>query len=249
MQKYILITRPKDKALALKKELETLGYKTLIAPLLEPKPLAAPAIEYQKNITLIFTSSTSFSYLDNIFTTQKKSWLNLPIFTIGKATTKAAKNYGFKNIQQGKNNAKNLAEIIKSKNNKNQKYIHLGGKDIAFNIEKTLSKSGLDCSYYPIYKSNRVDILPPHIIDKLYASKISSILFFSARTAAQFLDLIKKHTLETKLANIKFYVLSPNIAKILYKEQKISKKAIRTAREPTKKSLIKLLNKDNPKER
>src|ERR1700733_2536213 len=94
----VLITRPREVAEPLATELECLGYRAVIGPLLAIEPLVAPRPRGDLPNAIIITSGSVLSALEGR-REQIADLLNLPCFCVGPRTAEKASAFGFQRVQ------------------------------------------------------------------------------------------------------------------------------------------------------
>ena len=231
-----IITRPYDDALDLKSTIEkSLDLACVIESMLVIAPVADSIISVKKNQTIICTSH-------NIL--QNKSFLlldkKIKIIAVGKSTTDKLKETGFENVIFAGNDIDNLEEfIINNCNPKNENFIYLSGDKITKHIDKTLTNKGFNVKRKVVYTAMRTDKFADNFIEKIKGNSKKIILFYSTRTADNFLKLSEQYQLENIIKNIDAYCLSKKIAS-LYEMRKF--KNVFIAHNPCTSSLLALIS-------
>lgn len=205
--KYILITRPRPDASAIAEAVTALGFIPLIEPMLEivPLPVSLPDInDYQ---ALIFTSANAVRV-----SAEMTSDRSLPVFAVGKQTGDEAGHLGWSNVSVAGGGLAELAALIKGAGlDKGRPLLHLSGEDIAGDMEL----EGYEIERLPVYKAEKVTALSGECRSHIEARDIAAALFFSARTAENFMALISEYGLAEKLVSIKALSLSSAVEKPL----------------------------------
>ena len=106
---HILLTRPLEDSLAMIEKFKDLGHNVSHLPLLKIEKIQNENIEYDDYKGLIFSSSNSVKFLD-------KQNINKEIkcFTVGSATEKKIRSFGFQNVIPAEGSANSLMEIIQN---------------------------------------------------------------------------------------------------------------------------------------
>jgi uroporphyrinogen-III synthase len=164
----ILITRPIKQAIATQQELEFRGYNSVVYPLLEIHPENFE-VDFSKYDAAIITSQNAAEIV-------RAKLNNIPLFLVGAES--AAILYD-KNIQCVAQDAKELLAKIKTYPYKN--YLYLSGDHISTKI---------NADRKIVYRSVAVTKLPKEILEY-----VTSVLFYSARTAETFAKLIGNYNL------------------------------------------------------
>ena len=235
-QKTILLTRDAGKSLRLAEHLRAQGALVLQAPLLVQTALSPPPpVDFSGISALLFTSAAAPE-----FSARLAADKNLPVFAVGSATAKAAQEAGFKTIHTANGDSHAAASLLLAKKEALgiTHVLHLCGMDVAQDIAPALAAGGIALTRKALYKAEPVDTLPPDIIRHIASDSIDTIVFFSARAAAHFVELAQKSGLEAHTGSIEAVCLSPRIAEPL---RKISWQAIRITPRPDGSGLEELL--------
>ena len=204
---HILLTRPINESIKTKIILTKLGYKVTIDPLL--KIIFSKNNKNYKNIyCYIITSKNGLLALSKI--TKNRS---IPIYCIGLATAKFAKQKKFKKVFFADGTGKNLYKIV-CKMAKKKKILHVSGKDITLDIAKKLKNSGYDAKRIIAYKTLQAQNFRNKTILNLSKKKIDLVLFFSKKTAKTYIKLSRKANINNKLKEVHSLCLSKNIANV-----------------------------------
>jgi uroporphyrinogen-III synthase len=241
----ILITRPIPAAQRTAQELRQLGYTPLIAPALTLSPIPIPPLTAKTYQGVIFTSAAAITHFaahcPNIAEFQ-----NLPALCVGKQTQRSASQAGWDQTFCADGDAQDLLKLIKTHHGKTQPpkpYLYLRAKETAQPLEDWLSAAQIAHESHIIYESLPAEELPADIIDALKNNKVSAVLFFSAHTAKNFKQLIRKHALEAQLRTIKALSIS---AGVLGCVQDLPWRRTGYAVAPNAQALYTLLQKEEP---
>ena len=119
----LLILRPERGAIATAKKAEALGLSPLIRSLFAVEPRAWDAPEPALFDALLVTSANAVRYGGQAIGLYR----NLPVFAVGAATAKAARDAGFAQVIEGAGNAADALEALGKEGN--SRPLHLSGKD------------------------------------------------------------------------------------------------------------------------
>ena len=204
---HILLTRPINESIKTKSILTELGHKVTVDPLL--KIIFLKNNKNYKNIyCYIITSKNGLLALSKV--TKNRS---IPIYCIGLATAKFAKQKKFKKVFFADGTGKNLYKIV-CKMTKKKKIVHVSGKDVTINITKKLKNSGYNAERIIAYKSLQAQNFRNKTILNLSEKKIDLVLFFSKKTANTYIKLSRKANINSKLKKAYSLCLSKNIANV-----------------------------------
>jgi uroporphyrinogen-III synthase len=225
--KKILLTRIKEDAKQTAKQLAELGFAAEIYPLAKLEYLQADLPEAEIIITTSQNSLRAAEKLGADFLKTKK------LYVIGKHSAALAEELGYENITIAQNNVASLEQLILANEAKASKILYLAGRDLSCDLQSTLIKQGFESvAQKTIYQINLAETLPNELRQKLENQEIDAAMFFSKRSAENFIKLTET------LPNIKVFCLSKQIAEIFKKAffQKVYYSA-----SPCNKSLLALL--------
>lgn len=234
----ILLTRPIAASEHLAEELEARGYHTLIEPLLmiEPRPAPLPPGAFD---AVIITSANALVGLADRRAEAEKLF-TLPCFCVGERTAAAASAFGFQNVRSGDEDGAALTRQMTARLPPAQKILHIAGEDVKEGAADGLRAAGHMHIHWPVYKAVAATALSTAVREALTRQEISGALFFSARTAAIFVNLIKAARLEACCATLHAIGLSEAVTSLLHP---IDWKSCRAAEAPTEQAMINLLPK------
>lgn len=203
---HVLITRPRNDALALQADLEALGYSTIVEPLLTIERIDQPLPPVDEVQAIALTSAHAASALD-------AKVENIPIYTVGEATAEAARSAGCKTVRSADGNALDLADLIMKDCLPDAGVIlHPAGEVVRAGLAETLIAQGFDYRRHQSYRA----IPCPRLSDELIASwsrhEIDAVLLFSPRTSVIMVRLLKKHGLESHVDSTAAICLSEETA-------------------------------------
>lgn len=213
-QRYVLMTRPLEDSAALADALQARGFAPLIAPMLEIQALAdaqwpdAAALASYKG--LVFTSANAVRLATNDFWSGVPE--NMPVYALAPKTASLLEGRGL-NIRSVPGDSKALERFIANEykaapsSGMARKLLHIGGADMA----RTLSPVGIIVDQLPVYKAEYTARFPDEVKRLMAKERIDAILFFSPRTAENFVRLIREEGLETKLSAINALCISQNV--------------------------------------
>jgi uroporphyrinogen-III synthase len=183
----LLMTRPRaaaEKFVAGLPEWVVAAFPPVHAPLMQIVPLeATPDLTGYQG--LIFTSANGATQAARLFKDR-----SLPVWCVGPATTRAARNLGWQAEMRGENAAELIASLLQD--SPAAPLLHLRGRHVTGDIAGTLSEAGLPCQDLAIY-DQQLQHLTPEAIDLLTGSGDVIVPLFSPRSARQFADSCPDH--------------------------------------------------------
>ena len=152
----LLITRPTEDAKRQAAPFEALGHEVIIRPLMEVVFPRLTPLRLQGVQALIATSRNALRGLarNGCFEAAKR----LPIFCVGDATARFARELGFVQVLAGKGAAKDLIPLITySKTTDGGALLYITGQQLAFDLEKPLIAKGFAVPRVIIYEANEAE--------------------------------------------------------------------------------------------
>lgn len=209
----VLITRPHQAAKQTAQELIDMGFTAYIAPTLKFIPLEFTLPHAEDYQALIFTSAQGVTCFTDALP-DGSPFYALPTLCVGDHTAHAAEAAGFKTTRSAAGNAKDLLALIETHHTQNPQdkpYLYIRGQDIAQPLEEWLSDHNIANEHIVVYEAVPTETLPQDVLDALKNQEIEYVLFFSARTAQNFVDLMRKHGVEAHIKDIKALSISEGV--------------------------------------
>jgi uroporphyrinogen-III synthase len=140
------------------------------------------------------------------------------IVCVGKATAEGAKILGFKNIITGPGTAQELSALVKTFDLNNARLVYSRGADISFPLEENLRDLPQNFDSIITYEAKACSSFSKRFVDKLQGEEIKMSVFYSARTAQIFLNLIMQHNLLGAAEKMTMVCMSPTVAETFKNE-------------------------------
>lgn len=202
----VLITRPRERALEVARQLEQLGDTALLEPLLQIEPLPGVAPELAGVQAIVLTSAHAVPALDG----PAKA---LPVFAVGDATAAAARRAGCGAVVSACGAGRDLADLIAARCRPEQgSLLHLSGEHVREGLAAELAAAGFVLRRQAVYRAIAASSLAPATVAALAARQVDAVLLFSPRTARTFVGLIDKHGLRDRLTGTAAICLSAAVA-------------------------------------
>ena len=187
----ILVTRQRNLAAQSASELQKLGYKPLILPLLYIRHIEQD-IEDKSYNALIFTSINAAEACKN------KKWMNSKTaYAVGTKTAKALVDKKFTRIihcdQENQNNLA-LIELIKSKENPGSKLLYISGDKIAGDIQGNLNTLGYNVIKKTVYQAIALESISQQAVESIQ-NGVKIVTLYSPRTASIFSNIAIKYNI------------------------------------------------------
>jgi uroporphyrinogen-III synthase len=206
----ILITRPAQQAAALAGELQIRGFETFSEPMLEIRPVSHQLPKDVQADALIFTSARAAAYWQDI----PPELLQKPVYTVGEKTAAALKKKGFRNIAATAASATALEAVFKRESAQNslpENMLHICGRDRAHHFDVKNTK----ITTFTVYSAVRAENFTKNLQSLLHNEKIACVLFYSVRTAENFIRLSKNYELTEKYGQITAICISTRTAQAI----------------------------------
>ncbi len=230
----VLITRPQPEADRLASILNTHGIRSLVSPMLEIRPLDTLIPDPNAYQAIFVTSSRALQLFAN--TTANR---DLKVYTVGNSSARTAINLGFETVVNANGNVADLVSKIKAQLNPNGgPLLHPAGSHIAGDPSTTLSTAGFELTTVPVYEAAEAKAFSRQAREAIQDGTLDAVLFFSQRTAENFVRLIKNAGLTEQCGNLQALCQSQTIADAA---KELPWKLVHIASHPDQHSLIELL--------
>jgi uroporphyrinogen-III synthase len=208
---HVLVTRPEPDARLEAEALVARGHQPVVAPLLRIEFFYGVPLELEGAQALIVTSRNALRALADH--EEREQALQLPVFAVGEATARAARELGFAEVTIGPGTAATLAALIRGEvDPAGGALVHLSGAALAFDLKPVLEEEGFDLRRPILYRSRRSRELPAEVADALTSGAIEAVILMSPRTAKTFAELIGRHDVVTQGGGLVCYCLSQAVA-------------------------------------
>ncbi len=201
---YVLITRPVADAQETAREVKGRGLRPFIEPMLviHPLPFELP----QGYDALAFTSANGVRVAADFIADRSK-----PVYCVGDHTAEVARACGWENVTSADGDAAALMALLGKQLKAGARLVHLSGTDVSRNIEV----KGLSVERRAVYRAEKAASFSPGCVEILERGEVAAALFFSARTAEAFVDLLERHGLTQSVKTIKALCLADSVVKSL----------------------------------
>ncbi len=234
-----MVTRPREDSVSLQRELLRRGIEVVLEPLLSIERIADIDLDLEGVHALIFTSANGVRAYRTI--SERR---DLPVFAVGDATAEACGEAGFARVASADGDVEDLAALIeRSCAPRDGRLIHIAGNAAAGNLASSLAASGFDVVRAPLYRARPASALSQAGKIALRQGRIDVALFFSPRTAATFVNLVRAAGLEDACRDIDAVCLSPAVAK---RASELPWRSLSIAAQPTQTALLAALSTPDP---
>lgn len=229
----IWLTRPRDDSKSLAAELAAHGIASVVAPVLHivHQPLESVPVRPD---ALLLTSRHAAHALAALPT----QWRALPTFCVGAATSAAASAVGFTNITPGEGKVLNLLPRMAVQLPPESRVLYLAGEETRINIPALLVAQRIYIRTQVVYRAIANHTLDDAVREALTAGSLTSVAFFSPRSAQVTASILATAGLSDAARMIDAYCLSADVANAA---NALPFKAIHTCPRPTRVAMVDLI--------
>lgn len=211
-----LLTRPREESLKLANELKTIGWDSVISPMIRIQSLQRRQTELKEMMRPSFAGwiVTSARAVPEFMHLRPKEDLS-PIYVIGHKTAEAFVREGIQPDYIAENNSRSLMRTLTAHGPEGGEFIHICGTHIsqAFQSEQQHHRGTI--LSFPVYDAIAEEAFDPEAVKALSKADIKAVLFYSARTARIFDHLIEKNHLRSCLSATQALCLAPSVVNSL----------------------------------
>jgi uroporphyrinogen-III synthase len=237
----LLLTRPLADSLPLAAMLEAGGHSVLVAPLMEITEVDGALIDLDGVQALLATSSNAVRAIAGGEAEHTLAARDLPLFAVGDATARTAREFGFPIVHTAGGDVGKLAELVlQHLSPKDGRLVHIAGRERAGDLKGALERHGFTVDIVVLYRAEAAGALNDEAIATLSAGDIDAVLLYSPRTAAIWARLITQHGLAERVRRVAHLCLSRAVAEALA-PLGLADGAVRIADEPRQRDLLRLI--------
>ncbi len=205
-----IVTRPDEDAADLGRDIEALGHRAILAPLLAMRATGA-ALDFDGVQGLIATSRNALRALAD--GPHLDAAIRLPVFVVGKASAAMARRLGFADVRAGESGARELVALIQASCPADTGALcYLCGDVVAFDLEPPLTAQGYEVRRQVVYNAVEATALPNAAIAALSGGADTGVLLMSRRSAAVFARLVQKLGRGAAARELCYACMSPAVA-------------------------------------
>jgi len=230
-----LVTRPREDSLSLTAELERRGFTVLAEPLLEIHIRTIGPLDLAGVQGYLATSANGVRAL-----CANDASRDLPLWAVGDATARTARDLGFRHVESAKGDAATLIKLVAERVDPAAgMLLHAAGTKVAGDLSGGLAALGYHLRREILYEARTAEALSAATIQALQAEAVDLALFFSPRTAQTFVTLAAAAGCSEAGRAVVAYALSRAVAEAL---SAMSWRRILTAERPEQESLLACLD-------
>jgi uroporphyrinogen-III synthase len=191
-----LVTRPRAEAATLAAELARRGIEPVIEPLVEIVERGATLPGLAAIQAMLCTSANGVRALARAGAPR-----GLPLFAVGDATARAAREAGFGRVESAGGDVGDLARLVRRRlRPADGALLHAAGSETAGDLAGRLAGAGFAVERTVLYEARPVAALSPDTAGLVASGEIALTLFFSPRTAGIFGGLVTQAGIAAGLA-------------------------------------------------
>ncbi len=233
----LLVTRPRSESEVFALTLAMRGHDAVQAPLLDIVPDETASVDLDFVQALLFTSINGVRSFARVSTAR-----NVPAYCVGDATAQAARDMGFRDVHSAGGDVVALANLVRMNLAPSEgALLHVSGSAVAGDLAGDLGGDRYDVRRVQLYRQDTARDLPDAAADALKSGTLDAVTFFSPRTAATFVQLVRKADLLDSLKNISAVGLS-QAALDAARVEGAHWKSERAAAQPTEAALLETID-------
>jgi uroporphyrinogen-III synthase len=239
----VLITRPENRAGGTAAKLEELGHEVVSFPLFAPvhDRAATEAALAEPHGAIAITSAEAVRGLVGLGP-MLTPHLATRVFAVGKATARAAREAGFRDVLVSGGSGLELGELVVANydaaGGSSLPLLYLAGEKRMGRFEKVLAENGIGCVVIETYRMEPIAYSLQEQQAMLVDRRVDAVMFYSREAANAFFDLEVFRVNREALVRTLFLCLSRNIAEAVPEELQTS---VVVSENPDEDELIDLL--------
>lgn len=231
----VLVTRPQPDASRTAASLERLGHEVVVDPLLSVEPLPIEAPPAGPFSAVAATSANAMRAAGAMV--ELAGLRSLPFYAVGSRTAEAARQAGFRNVQDADGDAAALARLIARELPAASRVLHLAGEERAQDLGASLAPAEIAVEVLVLYRMRPAKTFG-QAAAAISSAKFDAVMHFSPRSAAIFVALAEREGLAGAVRGLRHLCISQAAAAPLVAIGAI----VEIAAEPREDALIALLD-------
>lgn len=229
----MLITRPQPGAEETAARVAALGWRPVVAPLLEIRRLNG-ALPTAASIQAVLVAS------GNALPGLARRYRRLPLLAVGDATAARARAAGFTRVHSAGADAAALAALAEDRcDARGTPLLVAAGRGQSLALATALRARGFRVIRRAVYASVPVSTLPQAMSAALRSGRMKAALFFSAETARHFARLLIRAGLRDAVAGVDACAIGAAAAAAI---EDLPWRRVRCAARPTQDAMLALLS-------
>jgi len=234
---HVLVTRPLPDAWETKAQIEKIGCRATMAPLMDIafEELRPELFEGASGLIATSRNGLAALRLAGIADTVKR----LQIYCVGEATAQVAVDLNLPNITAGKGGAEELVPVIAERHAKRAgPLVHLRGDQSAFDIKGALAEKNIEVRDAIVYRQVAAEALPGSVVAQVKGRMLDAVVLMSPRTARIWGQLAAKHGITEDCNDMIHICISEAVAAAL---RPAPSRRTEIASEPNAKQIISII--------
>lgn len=189
-RRLVLITRPAEDSGPLVVALGSMGYGTLLAPMLDISLIVPPPKIPLSGVQAFLITSANGA---RVLAAALKGGRDLRVFAVGEASAEVTRALGFTAVEAAGGDVVALAALVAARCDPTAgRLIHAAGSVVARDLQAMLETKGFAVERVVFYDAAPARALPSNVATALKGGRLDAVLFFSPRTAKTFVTLTKE---------------------------------------------------------
>ncbi|NBB48353.1 uroporphyrinogen-III synthase [Rhizobium sp. CRIBSB] len=215
----VLVTRPEPASTRTGAEIQRLGHEPVLLPLMQavqqPEVLGSPPLKEAS--ALAVTSAEAMRVLTALPEDAKQKFLALPVFAVGRATARAARDAGFDNVAVADGDGRSLARLLIAECDTDTSILYLTGTPRSPDFEAALAEASRNIDVRESYRMIPTVYGDHELLQKLTPMP-EAILVYSTETAKRIAKIHSRTQASLDWEQTRLLCLSEKIAKALPEE-------------------------------
>lgn len=227
----LLVTRPEEDAQVTAALLAQRGIEAVIEPLVSIRIIAGPNLNLAGVQALLVTSANGVRAFCS-----REERRDLRVLAVGDASARAARAAGFTEVESAGGDVLTLAHLVEKRLIPQAgELVHVAGTKVAGDLGGMLAAAGFRYRREVLYEQATADNIGADTERMLRQGELEGVLFFSPRTGAAFVRLLREEGLEASTARMVAFCLSRAVVE---KISDLKWRDVRVAAEPTQDALL-----------
>lgn len=227
MSRVVLITRPEEEYAETAALVAALGYQPVACPMMAIETVEAHFDDADQFQGLVFTSAAAIPPF-----CEQCDVRDLPVYTVGDVTAARARAAGFTQVRSAGADLAALETLLAEEGL--ARLLHVSGMDVV----RALAVPGVTVERRVVYRAVLRTTLPEAARESLQHNQPRVVLFYSARAAQAFADVVKNERLTHQLMSSKALCLADSMVESL---RALPWRGIRVATRPDRDGMQALL--------
>lgn len=240
MRGRVLVTRPEPEASRMARRLAEAGFRPILLPLTEIRPLPVRAIVDAGPVDAV--AATSVNAIRHAAPALLSPLAAKPMFAVGKRTARFAREAGFKQVFEGDGDAVRLADRVAAELAPGSRVLYVCGKVRRPEFEAALRDRGLELLALETYDTVEVSASTGEVATVLGNKPVESAILLSANAAGLLSSLAEAPALAAFFRATRYFCMSRRVADAL---TGVASSRILVSETPDEDALLALLERES----